>query len=120
MPNKDSHLTQARHNAAFYQSIDIQKYSDWGATVLFYTGLSYVDAFLATHGIHPATHAKRNGYIHRINVLRRISSHYSALKSSSETARYFPPAMFSVQHLQNLEQTHLEQIRNTLRQYLPI
>lgn len=120
MPDKDDHLAQADHNTEFYHSFDRQNYSDWAATVLFYAGLHYIDAFLATLQIDPGSHDVRDRYMARLAQLRPISSHYFALKSSSRTARYSPLARFPIQHLQNLEQLHLEQIKSALRQHLLI
>ena len=120
MPDRDDHLAQANHNKKFYHSFDVQNYSDWAATVLFYTGLHYIDAFLATHHIDPGSHDVRDKYITQLHELRQISGHYFALKNSSRTARYYPLARFPMQHLQPLEQVHLENIKMGLRPHLPI
>jgi len=117
MPDKDDHLAQANHNTQFYFSFDRKRNSDWAATVLFYAGLHYIDAFLATLQIDPGSHDVRDRYMTRLAQLRPISSHYFALKNSSRTARYSPLARFPIQHLEDLEQIHLEQIKSALRQH---
>jgi len=118
MPDKDDHLAQANHNTQFYLSFDRQNYSDWAATVLFYAGLHYIDAFLATHQINPGSHDVRDKYVNQLRELRHISGHYFALKNSSRTARYSPLARFQAKHLTDLEQIHLEQIKSALRPHL--
>lgn len=120
MPDMDDHLAQANHNAQFYHSFDRRSYSDWAATVIFYAGLHYIDAFLATQHIDPGSHDVRDRYITRLHELRQISDHYFALKNSSRTARYSPLARFPMQHLQELEQIHLESIKSGLLPHLPI
>jgi len=120
MPDLDDHLAQANHNAQFYHSFDRRGYSDWAAIVLFYAGLHYIDAFLATQHIDPGSHDVRDRYITRLHELRQISGHYFALKNSSRTARHSPLARFSMQHLQELDQIHLESIKSGLLPYLPI
>lgn len=120
MPDKDDHLAQARHNTEFYRSIDSQDYSDWAATALFYAGLHYIDAFLATDDINPGSHDTRDKFVSRLQELRHISNRYFALKNSSRTARYSPLARFPIQHLRDLEQVHLERIKTALRPHLSV
>ena len=115
MPDKDDHLAQANHNTQFYFSFDRKHYSDWAATVLFYAGLHYIDAFLATLQIDPGSHDVRDKYVNQLRELRHISGHYFALKNSSRTARYSPLARFQAKHVTDLEQIHLEQIKSALR-----
>jgi len=120
MPSRDDHLAQTRHNTQFYISFDKLTCSDWAATVLFYTGLHYIDAFLATLNVHPGSHDTREKFVRQIQELRRIANAYFALKNSSRTARYYPTARFSTQHIQKLERVHLGRIRTELQNYLPI
>lgn len=120
MPAREAHLAQAHHNTHFYNSFDTSSYRDWAATVLFYVGLHYIDAFLATKNIHPGSHDVRDRLVKQAEELRLIASGYFALKNSSRTARYYPPTNFSLQHIQDLEQVHLEQIRTELRRRLSI
>ena len=122
MPNRDEHLAQATHNTRFYNSFDKATYSDWAATVLFYTGLQYIDAFLATRGggIHPGRHAVRDNLVNTVAELRPIAVDYLKLKSSSETARYFPSARFPPEHVRKLEQVHLSRIATELRKYVRV
>lgn len=120
MPLRDDHLNQAQHNLEFSESLDPASYPDWLATGLFYTALHYIDAFLATKGYHPGKHDVRDGFVAKVQELRPLHDHYRALKDSSRTARYYPPASFSPAHLQNLRNIHLERIRVGLLPYIPI
>ena len=120
MPSRDDHLRQAQHNLEFSESLDPASYPDWLATGLFYTALHYIDAFLATKGIHPGKHDVRDRYVERVQELKPLYDHYRALKDSSRTARYYTPASFSLAHLQSLRNIHLERIRVGLRPYILI
>lgn len=120
MPSRDDHLNQAQHNLEFSESLDPASYPDWLATGLFYTALHYIDAFLAIKGIHPGKHDVRDNLVGKVRELRPLYNHYRALKDSSRTARYYPPVSFSLAHLQNLRDIHLEQIRIGLRSHIPI
>jgi hypothetical protein len=118
MPSKDDHLGQARHNSAFFDSFDRLRFSDWAATTLFYIGLHYIDAFLATKNIHPGKHDVRDKYVAQLHELRGIYNDYARLKSHSRTARYYPPANFSENDIRTLEQTHLGRIYTEIRRHL--
>lgn len=61
---------------------------------MFYSALHYVDAYLATQGIHPPTHAVRLGYLETDLKLNPIRRDYRDLLNESRTARYEPPTMF--------------------------
>jgi hypothetical protein len=118
VPQKDAHLSQAAHNFAFYNSVDCSRYSDWAATALFYTALHYIDAYLATRSIDPGSHDTRDKCITRISVLRPLYKHYSHLKNHSRTARYYPPASFSMTAIKSLESIHLNNIKIALAPHL--
>ncbi len=121
MPQRDDHLAQAQHNQHFYNSFDTAAYSDWAATVLFYAGLHYIDAFLATRTspIHPPKHKVRDRWVSTLSELKPLVNDYFKLKSSSETARYFGPVAFPLAHLGQLELC-LDRIVRGLRPYFPI
>ncbi len=90
MPNKQSHVDQARINEKAYQYLGGAEppFVDWQVTSLFYAALQYVDAYLATKGIHPHDHRERDGWIARLAGLKQISSAYFELKDRSMDARY--------------------------------
>jgi len=95
------HLRQARHNEALTSQLGsppIEAY-DWAITVLFYTVLHFVDAYLLQqHGIVPRGHTAtwnrqtgqrnpgRNDYVRQ--YLHQISSAYKILYDASRLARY--------------------------------
>lgn len=118
MPSKSDHLSGVQHNQNFLQTIGRRQYPDWAATVIFYIGLHYVDAFLATKNIHPGKHDVRDKFVAQLHELRQIYDDYARLKSFSRTARYYPPTRFSESDLQTLEQTHLARIRSQIQPLL--
>lgn len=122
MPGRDDHLNQAQHNASFYASFHKTVYSDWAATVLFYTGLHYIDAFLAAQANpqHPGKREARDKFVSQVVQLRPIAFDYFKLKNSSPNARYNPPTRFSRDYLRQLEGVHLGRIADELRQYIPV
>ena len=120
MPNKTDHLNQAIHNTKFLSTFDRNEYNDWAATVLFYIGLHYIDAFLAAQPLplYPGSHDRRDKCVREISELRQISGDYWALKNSSRSARYNPPVHFTPQHIGRLEMVHLTKIRATLQPFI--
>ena len=51
MANKDEHLSQALHNRDFWSSFDLDTaaFNDWVVTGIFYEGVHWVEAYLATY-----------------------------------------------------------------------
>lgn len=118
MPSKDAHLKQACHNFSLFQSFDKTQYPDWAATILFYTALHYVDAFLAIHDQNPGSHVMRDRYIRTVNQLRPLYQSYCFMKNQSHNARYAPPTSFTPQDINDLEAIHLKKIRVSLHPLL--
>lgn len=118
MPSKEEHLAQAHHNEQFYGSFDRRTYKDWAVTVLFYVGLHYIDAFLATKNIHPWQHDVREGCVKKLQELRTLYHDYRFMKNHSRTARYHPPTEFSMSDITNLETVHLARIKSMVQQHL--
>jgi hypothetical protein len=120
VPSKDEHLEQTRHNRRFFDSLDTDAYSDWAATALFYTALHYLDAFLATLGIHPLRHPDRTREVRARLELREIFDDYRFLKDYSENARYNPPTRYSQAQLQDMNVVHLARIRAAIARQIPL
>lgn len=122
MPTRGDHLNQAAHNLSFYGSIHRATYADWAVTVLFYTSLHYVDAFLANLPTpqHPGGHPARRKYFANLPELAPIWGDYRTLEDASRNARYEPPSKFSLAYVEQLEQVHLKRIADELRRYLPV
>jgi hypothetical protein len=118
VPSKDAHLNQARHNFAFFQSFDKALYPDWAVTLLFYTALHYVDAFLATKLMIPGSHVERDKCLRMVSQLKPLYYDYCHLKNSSHNARYAPPTAFTTQYINNLEAKHLANIRASIQAVL--
>lgn len=90
MPDKQRHLEQAQHNETAYHFLGSASppFIDWQVTSLFYAALHYVDAYLATKGIHPHDHMERDGWIAKLTELKPIAAEYFELKDRSMDARY--------------------------------
>ena len=90
MPGVDVHSRQAKHNKAFLTEFNLVQtaYSDWAVTVMFYTALHLIEAYLATKGLHPADHGVRDNYLTRMTALKPIYRPYRELRHYSEKARY--------------------------------
>ncbi len=90
-------------------------------TVLFYTGLHYIDALLAEKGnIHPTKHPTRDNAVWMIAELRPIYGNYRALKNASYAARYDPPTRFTDKNIDDLEKRDLASIRSVVGRYIAI
>ena len=87
MPTLNQHLSLAESNERFAESIAElpTRFPDWEITVLFYSALHYVDAFLSTQGIHPRSHDSR---IQSIRSFINIWENYRDLYHLSLDARY--------------------------------
>lgn len=121
MPARDDHLKQARHNETFYATVDKLAFKDWAITVLFYTGLHYIDAFLAQRrNIHPTIHKTRDNLVATVVELKPIFNDYSFLKNASFNARYMPPTRFTDRNVDDLENRHLAKIKTEIGRYLTV
>jgi uncharacterized protein (UPF0332 family) len=118
VPTKDAHLKQVAHNLTFFQSFDKNTFPDWAVTILFYSALHYVDAFLATHEIDPGSHVERDKMLRTVSQLRPLYNDYCFLKNQSHNARYSPPTPFTPDIIHQLEHTHLSNIKRTLQAFL--
>ena len=91
MPTKDEHVAQAEHNRRFWSSSDLDStpFLDWVVTGVFYEGVHWVEAFLATQCHHSDNHANRLFGMRRNKAqLGAISEDLEILKQDSENARY--------------------------------
>lgn len=94
MPSVQQHIQQANHNERLRQQLDTLNIIDWTITVMFYTALHKVDAFLANVNIHPKKHTSgdpndfgRNQYVNTFFPLDKHKS-YCRLYNASRNARY--------------------------------
>lgn len=119
MPNTEVHLRQANHNEAFFDAIKPDLYSDWAVTVLFYSALQYVDAYLAKLGhLDPGTHEARDGFVRQYQPIREVSREYFRLKNYSVNARYYA-ARFSPVNVRGLHLGDFETIKARMMAELP-
>lgn len=117
MPSEQEHLNQARHNETFIQRLlQGTRYMDWAVTGLFYTALHYIEAFLATQGVHSPTHRSRDTVFSRFPQLTLIYDPYRKLKDASLRARYLAqgPRAFSTGSVHTLLSNELAHIKRHL------
>lgn len=106
MPDASDHIRVARHNIdAIEYLLKNPLFSDWLATVTFYTALHIVDAILfadsKTNINHGETHNHRMDILKGITHYKHIHKHYGPLYRVSRIARYCEnreglPMLFSV------------------------
>ena len=87
MPELQRHLPQAEKNERLANAMVSlsERYTEWEVTILFYSALHYVDAFLATRGLHPKDHRERQDLVADLTDLAR---YYEILFKRSMNARY--------------------------------
>lgn len=91
MPTKEQHIEQANHDDQFWNSLNPgnTQYIDWVVCVIFYEAVHWIEAFLATKGLHPRTHVTRQvSMLHYSYELGPILDDFKYLKNDSENARY--------------------------------
>ena len=118
MPSAEEHCAKAKHDERFVAALAATTFPDWRATGVFYAALHYVDAFLATRGIHPPDHRARDSYVGLEPQLVAIYAAYRRLKRDSEDARYRLTA-FSGQHIMERTLPALERVKEHLRRAVP-
>ena len=81
------HLAKARRNESLLEDLSNlpTRYTEWEVTVMFYSALHFVSAFLATLGEHPENHHQRKKLVAQ---LTRIAAEYEDLREASNEARY--------------------------------
>ncbi len=89
VPSRNEHITRADQNEQFARSLDLTDgfKVDWAITLLFYSALHYVEAYLSIKG-HSRDHATRDTEIQTNGSLQEIWPDYRRLKDTSEEARY--------------------------------
>jgi uncharacterized protein (UPF0332 family) len=119
MPSKDDHLQKARHNEAFFDSFELRStpYLDWVVTGIFYAALHYVDAFLATQGVHPGSHSRRDAEV-KLFLGAGFYLDDRALKDDSQDARY-RAHRFSAEEVDNDIKPLFQKIKSEVLALLP-
>lgn len=115
MPTKAEHVKKATDNENFADGLDAstQASVNWKLTVLFYTAVHYVEAYLAEHlNTHLRSHTTRDGYVAKEANLRKIRNQYSHLKFYGYNARY-EVDQFTAQDVTDA-QGDLAQVKGTL------
>jgi hypothetical protein len=84
------HVEQARRNYRLYQQLCSQdEYPDWAMTLLFYTALHLVQAYIRQYGEwFPQTHDARREFINEDRRLEALWYDYRELYDQSRNVRY--------------------------------
>lgn len=117
MPALQHHIAQAVRNEEFVNTISgLQtRFAEWEITAMFYSGLHYVDAFLATHGYHPSNHQERRRFVRQLTNLR---AEYENLYDLSIKARY-TTAKFTSQDVERLKAGDFRVLKEGILTLLP-
>ena len=123
MPSRASHLGQADKNERLAIAIAEpdkfpERATEWEVTMLFYSALHLVDAFLdQSQGIHPISHRSREWYVSNVTQLRPIVSQYMNLYERSLDARYRLISI-SAEQISRISQDVFQPIRPHIRYLL--
>ena len=89
MPTAAEHVTQAKRNEEFLDSIrPLAGSADWGITVLFYAAVHYGRAFLAGKSNPVTTHQHFQSVFVRVTSDLIEYGYYRSLQTESEASRY--------------------------------
>lgn len=98
MPGRDRHDAQAKWNEGLYaalgKSAATQSFTDWSVTILFYSAVHSVEAFLATHKEHSHSHRDRLDRLlnhHRYDAAQNLSTLLDASASARYSCQPLPP-----------------------------
>jgi len=86
MSTENEHRIQAEHNQSFLDTIHVDEYPDWAATVIFYTAVHLAQMMFGKLDGQGGTHFKRNGVLR--NQYPDVWKHYQPLYAYSRLARY--------------------------------
>ncbi len=86
LPDKNTHLQQARRNKNLASTLSSTTFLDWAVTIYLYAALHHVEAFFSLQGINSANHEERNRLVNA--QLKPIRTAYHALRLTSRQTRY--------------------------------
>jgi hypothetical protein len=90
MPSEAQHIWQAEHNEEVFRYLGdgFADYRDWQVTMLFYSMVHYVNAYLVHDGAAPESHQARELAVNTDARLRSFSPQYRELTQRCWEARY--------------------------------
>jgi hypothetical protein len=88
VPTRDEHINRAEENEQMAKAMDLSKGVNvgWAITIIYYSALHYVDAYLEVQSIRPPNHEERDARVN--SKLKDIYNEYRYLKHKSREARY--------------------------------
>lgn len=117
MPALQQHIAQVVRNEEFANTIGgfQARFTQWEITALFYSGLHYMDALLATQGHHPSNHQERRRLVGQLTSLQR---EYENLYDLSIKARY-DTNEFTPQDVEGLKTSDFRVLKEGILALLP-
>jgi hypothetical protein len=117
MPTTDQHLRQFRSNQT---ALTENTQPDWQVTVRFYMALHLVEAVLAQHHVHPASHEERSRLTDekRFGFSFMARTSYAYLQRAAHTTRYTCPIPLKMEQLEQSSIEWLEDIQNNAQEIL--
>lgn len=89
---KQHRAAAARHLRAYRATVN--RFPDWGAIMLFYAALHYVEAAFEAQGHHHQSHSERDFSIRESHA--QVWPAYARLKNESMKARYLHGGRFAL------------------------
>jgi hypothetical protein len=122
LSSKQLHLERAARNEKLAEQLvkdAADPYFDWAVTVVFYAGVHYVEAYLASKQPpeHSGNRSKRDSNVKRDSVLGTLYDKYRFLEDDSRNARYEPHITIDSSTLAKQKQ-RLEILKNAVSPFL--
>jgi hypothetical protein len=124
MSSADSHISLANKNQSVltHLAVDLEKYSEWVATVAFYKALHIVESVFVAKGVgNTSNHVDRLLKLKRDRRFHHIFEHYRPMWVASQIARYLedpagPTAYSSFRDYLRPDEVMKQIVRHRLRQ----
>lgn len=116
MISSQEHWAKASRNESLLEDLGNwpTRYTEWEITVMFYSALHYVSAFLSSRGEHPENHYQRRKLVVQ---LTSIAAEYENLQQASQEARY-DFVEFSPERVEQLRTRYFQPVKAEMLQRL--
>ena len=119
MSSKKNHLNIINHNfsALNYLSKQLERYTDWCITIIFYMALHYIHAYLSQQNEHPTSHSNLDQLIAKNPKIKKIRNKYRHLYDDSRQARYYGNKL-SIYEMRNSSLKYFNEIQQIICELL--